>query len=100
MRYLNNSWYAAGLAEEVAAGATLERTLLGERIVLFRTQAGQVAALQARCPHRFASLAAGKVKGAAIECPYHGLQFGPNGACVHNPHGGGHIPQSARAKHY
>jgi phenylpropionate dioxygenase-like ring-hydroxylating dioxygenase large terminal subunit len=26
-----------------------------------------------------------------MECPYHGLQDGPDGACEHNPHGNGRI---------
>jgi phenylpropionate dioxygenase-like ring-hydroxylating dioxygenase large terminal subunit len=95
--HVRNAWYAAGFADEFAAGTVVARTLLGEPLALFRTDTGGIAALADRCPHRFAPLSAGKVcdGGRAIECPYHGLRFGADGACVHNPHGDGRIPKAA-----
>jgi phenylpropionate dioxygenase-like ring-hydroxylating dioxygenase large terminal subunit len=96
-RYLRNAWYVAGFADEFAPGSLVARTLLDEPMVLFRTDAGGIAALADRCPHRFAPLSAGKVcdGGRAIECAYHGLRFGADGACLHNPHGDGRIPKAA-----
>jgi vanillate O-demethylase monooxygenase subunit len=38
--------------------------------------------------------------GASVQCPYHGLRFDGSGACVHNPHGDGRIPQAAKVKSY
>jgi vanillate O-demethylase monooxygenase subunit len=98
--HLRNAWYVAGFADELVAGSTLARTLLGEPLVLFRTDEGRVAALADRCPHRFAPLSAGKLcdGGRAIECPYHGLRFGADGACVHNPRGDGRIPPAASVR--
>lgn len=95
--YLRNAWYVAGFADEFAPGALVARTLLGEPLVLFRTGSGSIAALNDRCPHRFAPLSAGKVcdGGRTIECAYHGLRFGADGSCVHNPHGEGHIPKAS-----
>lgn len=98
MQYLLNSWYVAAFSDELAPGGRLGRTMLGESIVLFRTDTGALAALRGVCPHRFAPLAAGKVTDNAIECPYHGLRFGVDGACVYNPHGDGKIPRSARTR--
>ncbi len=86
MTYLKNCWYQIAWAEELPAGATLARTVLGENLVLFRQDEG-VAALQDRCPHRFAPLSLGKLEGGTLACPYHGLQFDGAGRCVHNPHG-------------
>jgi len=95
--YLRNAWYAAGLANEFAPGALVARTLLDEPLVFFRTDDGGIAALADRCPHRFAPLSAGKVcdGGRAVECPYHGLRFGADGTCLHNPHGDGRVPKAA-----
>jgi vanillate O-demethylase monooxygenase subunit len=42
----------------------------------------------------------GKHKGDCVQCPYHGLQFGGDGACMHNPHGDGRIPKAARVRSY
>lgn len=96
--YLRNAWYVAGFADEFAPGVLVARTLLGAPLVLFRTSEDGIAALADRCPHRFAPLSAGKVcdGGRSIECAYHGLRFGADGACVHNPHGDGRVPKAAR----
>jgi len=95
--YLRNAWYVAGFADEFVPGAIVARTLLGQALALFRTAEGGIAALADRCVHRFAPLSAGRVRdgGASIECPYHGLRFGADGRCVHNPHGNGHIPRAS-----
>ena len=95
--YLRNAWYVAAWADDLAEGQLLGRTILKEPIVLYRKADGNVAALQDRCPHRFAPLHMGKVvRGDRIQCPYHGLEFDASGACVLNPHGTKNIP-SARA---
>lgn len=95
--YLKNAWYVAAASDEVAA-APLARTLLDERVVLYRSASGAVAALQDRCPHRFAPLSLGRIKGEELECGYHGLRFNGSGACSHNPHGP--IPPRARVRAY
>jgi vanillate O-demethylase monooxygenase subunit len=85
MTFLRNAWYCAAWSREVA-DKPLGRTLLEEKVVLYRKQDGGLVAIGDVCPHRFAPLHAGPVTGDAIACRYHGLQFGPDGACVHNPH--------------
>ena len=56
-------------------------------VVFYRDRDGTVHALFDRCPHRFAPLSLGRVDGSSLVCGYHGLAFGTDGACVHNPHG-------------
>ena len=99
MEYLLNAWYAAGFGADFGRAPTL-RTLLEKDLVFFRTEAGAPIALDDRCPHRFAPLHRGQVVGDALRCPYHGLQFGAGGACVHNPIGDGRIPRAARTTAY
>jgi phenylpropionate dioxygenase-like ring-hydroxylating dioxygenase large terminal subunit len=93
--WLRNAWYAAAWSSEFGA-ELCGRTLLDQPVVFYRKEDGNVAAIGGRCPHRFAPLALGRLTGDCIECPYHGLRFDANGACVHNPHGDGHIPGGAR----
>jgi vanillate O-demethylase monooxygenase subunit len=95
--FLRNAWYMAGFADEFTPGTLVARTLLGQPMVLFRTDEGAITALADRCPHRFAPLSAGRLcdGGRAIECAYHGLRFGADGQCSHNPHGDGRIPKAA-----
>lgn len=85
--YLKNCWYQAGWSEEVLAGKPLVRTLLGEPILFWRDDTGSVNALQDMCPHRFAPLSMGSIEDGRVTCGYHGLAFGADGACVHNPYG-------------
>jgi phenylpropionate dioxygenase-like ring-hydroxylating dioxygenase large terminal subunit len=99
--YLRNAWYVAAWSDDLADGQLLGRTILKQPIVLYRKSDGEVAALQDRCPHRFAPLHMGKViHGDRVQCPYHGLEFDPSGACVHNPHGSRNIPSRARVRSY
>jgi vanillate O-demethylase monooxygenase subunit len=82
--YPLNQWYAAAFAGEVAR-QPLARTICDQQVVLFRTQAGVATALVDRCPHRKAPLSAGQLVGDNIECPFHGMQFAPDGACTRIP---------------
>jgi phenylpropionate dioxygenase-like ring-hydroxylating dioxygenase large terminal subunit len=96
-QYLQNVWYAAAHGEELAGGP-LGRVLLERPVVLYRNSSGAAVALENRCPHRFAPLSAGKIRGDEIECGYHGLRFNGSGACSHNPHGP--VPPRAKVRSY
>lgn len=98
MSFIRNAWYVAAWADEVTR-EPMVRTILGEPVLLYRTEDGGVVALSDRCPHRFAPMHKGQLEGDVIACPYHGLAFGPDGACVHNPHDD-RIPDRARLRAY
>ena len=76
-----NAWYLAAWNGEIG-DKPLARTLLGERIVLFRGTGGAIAALEDRCCHRRAPLSKGRVIGDRLQCGYHGFTFDASGACV------------------
>jgi 5,5'-dehydrodivanillate O-demethylase len=59
--------------------------LLGEDLALFRTTDGTLGVLDARCPHRGASLAFGIVDDCSLRCAYHGWRFDRHGTCVEIP---------------
>lgn len=99
MKFLKNTWYCAAWSESLTR-KPMERKFLGEPIVMYRKESGEPVALGNRCPHRFAPMHKGCVKGDSIECPYHGLRFNAAGACEHNPHGDGRVPQAAKLKTY
>src|SRR5215210_5038800 len=86
-RFIRNTWYSAMWASELAPGQLVSRTILNEPIVFFRKEDGSIAAIPDRCSHRFAPLRLGKLlPGDRVQCIYHGLEFGADGACVKNPH--------------
>jgi phenylpropionate dioxygenase-like ring-hydroxylating dioxygenase large terminal subunit len=99
--YLRNAWYVASWSDDLAERQLIGRTILQEPIVVYRKSDGHVAALEDRCPHRFAPLHMGKiVDGGNVQCPYHGLEFNTAGDCVRNPHGTKNIPPRARVRSY
>jgi phenylpropionate dioxygenase-like ring-hydroxylating dioxygenase large terminal subunit len=100
MAFLKNAWYVAAWADELKAGELFQRTILGEPVLFYRQQDGATVAIGNRCPHRFAPLHLGKLRGDQVECGYHGLQFDSQGQCVHNPHGQGVLPRAAQVKSY
>ena len=81
---LNNFWFVAAQSHQLKA-RPLERKINGQRIVLFRGTQGQAHALDARCPHRGANLALGRLKDGCITCPYHGWRFDGKGRVVEIP---------------
>ena len=87
MQYLFDSWYVAGWSTDVSADKPLARTYLDLPVMLFRDTRGRAVALLDRCPHRFAPLSRGRIKGDHVECGYHGLCFDAKGECVANPYG-------------
>lgn len=98
MQYLRNIWYAAGWSHEFSEQLN-HRTMLGEDILIYRHD-GRIHAISDTCPHRFAPLHMGRLVDGAVECRYHGLRFGTDGTCVHNPHAGGRARTSVRVSTY
>ena len=89
-RFLRNTWYVAMFASDLEEGQLVHRTILNQPILFYRREDGGVAAFVDRCPHRFVPLSMGKLcPGDRVQCIYHGLEFGPDGKCVKNPHGNG-----------
>jgi vanillate O-demethylase monooxygenase subunit len=88
-----SQWYAIAADAEVGRDL-LSRTVAGEHLVLFRTEAGEPVAMVDRCPHRSYPLSAGALCGDEIQCGYHGLRFDPSGRCTWAP-GQDRIPSRA-----
>lgn len=97
--YLRNAWYVAGWSKDFTHTLQAE-TILGERIVFFRTANGKLAALEDACPHRKLPLSKGRLVSDSVECGYHGLTFDCSGACVAAPTQPGSIPKRAVVKSY
>ena len=98
--YAKDLWYVAALASEVDKEALFSRTLLDTLVLIYRKQDGTPVAMRDRCPHRFIPLSMGKRDGDEVVCAYHGLKFGCDGKCTHNPHGNQHIPDAAKVQSY
>lgn len=78
------TWYRFCDSRELGA-KPLSKPFLGRRLVAHRTDSGKVVVMDARCAHLAADLGLGHVRGENIQCPFHGWEYGPSGACVHVP---------------
>ncbi|MEM1190440.1 MAG: aromatic ring-hydroxylating dioxygenase subunit alpha [Pseudomonadota bacterium] len=84
MPLLYNHWYVAGLTEEFGRELK-ERTLLERSLVFYRTEAGELTALQNRCLHRSFPLSQSRLEGDNVVCGYHGIRYNPAGEIVKVP---------------
>src|SRR4030095_9817450 len=97
--FLKNCWYVAAWDHELIDGKLLPRTLLEERVLLYKGESGKVVALKDRCCHRGAPLSLGRLEGDCIRCMYHGLKFDPTGKCIQIP-GQDNIPAKLGVRSY
>ncbi len=96
-----NFWYAVERADKVS-NVPIKKRMLGLDFVVFRDTQGVARCLANTCCHRGASLAAGKIKGDCVQCPYHGWEFDGDGICRRIPSMGpdAKIPARARVDAY
>jgi len=97
---VRNQWYVAAYGREVGR-ELFSRTICGESILFWRTEAGDVTAMSDRCVHRRFPLsqAPSHLVGDTVVCGYHGFTYGADGVCVAVP-GQTRVPRTARLKAY
>jgi phenylpropionate dioxygenase-like ring-hydroxylating dioxygenase large terminal subunit len=82
---LRRCWQPVARLGDLEAGPR-RAVLLGEALAVFLTGGGEPAVVADRCAHRGASLSMGRVRGASVQCPYHGWEWsGRDGACTRIP---------------
>ena len=83
---LRRYWQPAALSVELAGPRpVVPVTLLGERLVLFRNDNGELGLIGRHCPHRGADLCFGRLEDNGLRCPFHGWHFDRTGQCVEQP---------------
>ena len=91
-------WYPLAWSRQIKPGKALATRFAGQPIALFRTEAGEICALEDRCAHRQVPLSLGLVEGDALRCGYHGWRYNRSGNCTDVPYlGKGHLPNGVRA---
>jgi len=98
MSYVRNTWYVASWAEDVGTDKPSAVSILGEPIVLWRSE-GHLIALEDRCVHRLAALSLGRCEGPNLRCMYHGMVFNAAGRVIKIP-GQDLIPPHAKVHAY
>lgn len=78
-----HDWFSPLRSADVVPGKITNFTFMGNELIAFRDEAGEVVVLDARCPHFGAHRGVGgTVEGGCVRCPFHGLHFDNTGQCV------------------
>jgi vanillate O-demethylase monooxygenase subunit len=97
--HVRNAWYVASWEQDLEPATPYAITILGEPVVIYRSETGRLVALEDRCVHRLAPLSLGRCEGDRLRCMYHGLLFDPDGKVAEIP-GQDLVPAKARVKSY
>lgn len=83
---LRRYWQPAALTAELNSNRPVVPVrLLGEDLVLFRNESGELGIVGRHCPHRGADLCFGRLEHNGLRCPFHGWHFDRTGQCVEQP---------------
>ena len=81
-------WYFITSRQAVLKARLMQKTWMGEKIVVWCDENGHICVAGAYCPHLGADLgpgAGGRVCGGRLVCPFHGFEFDAAGQCVATP---------------
>jgi phenylpropionate dioxygenase-like ring-hydroxylating dioxygenase large terminal subunit len=94
-------WIPIALSRDVPKGTTRAVILEGRELVIWRSESGTAQVWEDRCPHRGMRLSFGFVRGDALNCLYHGWQYGTGASCQKIPaHPDLTVPNTIRANAY
>ena len=92
-------WYFIASRESILRRRLIEKTWLGEEIVVWCDAEDRICVSDATCPHLGSHLGpsvGGKVRDGCLVCPFHGFEFDATGQCVATPNAP--APRTARLK--
>ena len=92
-------WYFVAHRDSILREKLIEKTWMGQEIVVWSDDDGRVCVSDAYCPHLGSHLGptvGGAVRDGCLVCPFHGFQFDATGKCVATPHAP--APSGARLK--
>jgi len=83
---LRQYWIPAALSDELNTNRPVVPVrLMGEDLVLFRSDQGDLGLIDRQCPHRGVDLCYGRLEDGGLRCPFHGWLMATDGACLEQP---------------
>jgi phenylpropionate dioxygenase-like ring-hydroxylating dioxygenase large terminal subunit len=84
---LPDGWFHVAYGDDIRPGDVVPLHYFDRELVLFRTEAGRIAVLDAHCAHLGAHLGfGGRVAGESLRCPFHAWCYDADGRCVDIPY--------------
>ncbi|CAN7681670.1 Rieske 2Fe-2S domain-containing protein [Devosia sp. LjRoot16] len=94
-------WIPIALSRDVPVGITRAVIVDTREVMIWRGEDGVAQVWEDRCPHRGMRLSLGFVRGNALNCLYHGWQYGAGANCLRIPaHPDLTVPPTIRANAY
>lgn len=86
-----SKWIEIGHVEDIPFLGSRVVQVAGEDIAIFKTSAGEIFAMEDKCPHKQGPLSQGIVHGKSVSCPLHnwnislisGEALGADSGCTH-----------------
>ena len=81
-------WYFVATREAVLKAGLVQKTWMGENVVIWCGGNGGVCVAESVCPHLGSDLgpaAGGRVRDGRLVCPFHGYEYDATGQCVATP---------------
>ena len=81
-------WYFLTTRRAVERSKLISKTWMGENIVIWCDERGQICVAESLCPHLGSQLgpaAGGRVANGRLVCPFHGFEYDADGQCVATP---------------
>lgn len=78
-------WYFIGSRQSILKAKLIEKTWMGEKIIVWCDDTGRICVAESVCPHLGSDLgpaAGGRVCNGRLICPFHGYQYDATGRCV------------------
>jgi len=82
---LRRYWHPIAAVADLDADPVRPLRILGENLVLFRSETGKLGLVAERCAHRGISLAYGIPQGDGLRCAYHGWEYSTSGQVTEMP---------------
>ena len=92
-------WYFVATREAIQKAKLIQKTWMGEDILIWSDENGRICVAEAFCPHLGSYMgpeAGGCISGGRLVCPFHGFEYDATGQCVATPYAS--PPRSARLR--
>ena len=92
-------WYFVATRKTIEKKKLIQRTWMGEQIVVWCDDEGRICVAEDLCPHLGSELGpdvGGVVRDGCLVCPFHGFEYDATGRCVKTPYAP--APRTARLK--
>ncbi len=82
-------WYYVASRKDVLKSRLIQKTWMGQNVVVWCDDDGHICVADAVCPHLGADLgpaAGGCIRNGRLVCPFHGFEFNSTGQCAATPY--------------